>query len=460
MDCRVTALEKLWLTEAIHWRETHAGPLEDSEAVRLARRQGGTLGERLQYRAHLLAERDGLLLALRRWRQGAQLALGLLLLLALASGVGMALAALGDGSRPVNVFWALGSLLGLNLLMLAGWCASAVASRHGAALGRLWLWLSARLARDAQAAHLAPALWLLLQRHHLARWLLGSAAHGLWLLSALSTLATLLLMLATRRYGFVWETTLLGSDTFVSLTHALGALPAALGFNVPDSDAIRASGDAALASARQPWASWLLGVLVCYGVLPRAVLALLCWYNWRRGRARLLAAPGHSASEALRERLMPSSERLGVTDPAPRFTLGEAARHTEPSNSDAVLAGIELDDQRPWPPPLPAGTHDAGVVDDHASRQHLLETLTAQPPARLLLACDPQRSADRGTLALLAELSRCAGATRVWLLPKAAQGTAPDPQRLADWQAALDRLGLPHGTEPELPTRWLEGRNE
>lgn len=458
MDCRVTPLEKTWLTEAIHWRETYAGPLEDSEAVRLARHRGGNVSERMQHRALALAERDGLDRALAHWRQGARLALSVLMVLAVASGAGMALAALGDGTRPVNVFWALGSLLGLNLLMLVLWCLVNVATGQGAALGRLWLWASTRLARDAQAAHLAPAFWILLQRNHLARWLLGCTAHSLWLLSTLSALVTLLLMLATRRYGFVWETTLLGSDTFVTLTHALGAFPAALGFSVPASDAIRASGDAALASARQPWAAWLLGILVCYGVLPRALLALLCWAFWRRGLARLLAQPTPVANEALRERLMPSSERLGVTDPAPASLFTSTAQPTPQTGTAAVLAAIELDNERPWPPALPAGTRDAGVLDDHASRQALLETLTAHPPARLLLACDPQRSADRGTLALLAELSRCAGATRVWLLP--GMDAAPDPQRLADWQTALGRLGLPHGTEAELPMAWLEGRDE
>ncbi|WP_369293815.1 DUF2868 domain-containing protein, partial [Klebsiella pneumoniae] len=32
-------------------------------------------------------------------------------------------------------------------------------------------------------------------------------------------------MLATRRYGFVWETTILSADTFVAVTQALGTLP-------------------------------------------------------------------------------------------------------------------------------------------------------------------------------------------------------------------------------------------
>ncbi len=70
-------------------------------------------------------------------------------------------------------------------------------------------------------------------------------------------------------------------------------------------------------SARQAWAGWLVGVLLVYGLLPRLGLALLCLWRWRRGRATLrldLNLPGYAQ---LRERLMPSGERLGVNDTAP-----------------------------------------------------------------------------------------------------------------------------------------------
>lgn len=100
-------LDALWLTEAVRLREEQAGPLEDSEALRQALAQGGSLPRRILTRAHWLGRREGLLDAQRTWRQGSRLALALLLVLALASGAGLAFAALGDGQRPVNVFWAL-----------------------------------------------------------------------------------------------------------------------------------------------------------------------------------------------------------------------------------------------------------------------------------------------------------------------------------------------------------------
>jgi hypothetical protein len=452
----LTDLDKRWLTEAVRLREEHAGPLDDQEANRRARQLGGDLATRIENRALWLAERDGMRAALQHWKQGARLALLVLLVVAVLSGAGLAFAALGDGQRPVNVFWAVGSLLGVNLLLLLSWAMSfSLAGEQGASLGRVWLWLSEKLARDAQAVHLAPALLLLLQRRRLNRWLLGALVNGLWLLALGSALLVLLVLLATRRYGFVWETTILSDQTFIDLTQALGALPALLGFSVPDMAMIRASGvsQPVLELARQAWAGWLLGVLVVYGLLPRLLLAATCLWRWRRGRQHLsldLQLPGYST---LREALMPSSERLGINDPEPA-AMPEVARLADAEHSaGALLVGLELDDQRPWPPALPASVVDAGILDSRESRNRLLEQLSRFPPARLAIACDPRRSPDRGSLALIAELARSAGATRIWLM-QAPPGQALDSERLGDWHQALEKLDLRFADT--APLHWLE----
>lgn len=452
----LTPLDSLWLTEAVRLREEHAGPLEDLEANRRARATAGDLPTRIQNRALWLAERDGLLNALHHWKQGARLALIVLAMMVVITGAGLAFAALGNGQAPVNVFWALGSLLGLNLILLLSWALSMLfAGESTASLGRLWLWLSEKLARDAQAAQLAPALVLLLQRQRLNRWALGMVVNGAWLLALLSALVILLMLMATRRYGFVWETTILRGDTFVTVTQALGALPALLGFSVPTETMIRASGDSALSieSARQAWAGWLVGVLLVYGIVPRLLLALVCLWHWRRGRAALsldLNMPGYSQ---LRERLMPSSERLGISDAAPEQLHSTQSGTVALDSDGALLVAIELDDQRPWPPGLPKSVIDAGILDSRESRQKLLDQLTRFPPARLTIACDPRRSPDRGSLALIAELARCAGATRIWLL-QAPPGQALDAERLGDWHSALQKLDITYADS--APLKWLE----
>jgi hypothetical protein len=456
----VTELNNLWLTETIRLREEHAGPLDDLEANRLARSAGGDLPTRIQRRALWLAERDGLTSALKHWLQGARLALLLMIVLAAISGAGLAFSALGNGTQPVNVFWALGTLLGLNLILMLSWAMGLVfAGEHGAALGRLWLWLSEKFARDTKAAQLPPALLLLLQRHKLNRWAIGTLVNGLWLLIMLSALTLLVLMMATRRYDFIWESTLFGADFFAALTDALAAVPHALGWSAPRVDMIRVTLDTDYNRelVRQSWAIWLVGAVLIYGVLPRLFLMLFCRWRWKRGRATLrldLNLPGYAQ---LRERLMPTSERLGISDAAPdqlhRVESGVSDLQTE----GALLVAIELDDQRPWPPALPKSVSDAGILDSRESRNKLLEQLSRFPPARLAIACDPRRSPDRGSLALIAELARNASATRVWLL-QAPPGEALDAERLGDWHVALQQLELPFADC--APLNWLESGHD
>ncbi|SQC59637.1 membrane protein [Pseudomonas aeruginosa] len=378
-------------------------------------------------------------------------------MLALASGAGLAFAALGDGQRPVNVFWALASLLGLHLLTLLGWALGLLAGGEAAgALGRLWLWLSGKLARDARAAHLAPALLVLLGRRRLARWGLGALVHGLWLLGLLTALAMLLGPAGDPPLRFR-----LGNhhsrQRYLHRPYPGARRPAGVAW-LPVAGRRadpRPAGDAALASeaARHAWAGWLVGVLLVYGVLPRALLGLLCLWRWKRGLAHLdldLDDPGYSL---LRERLMPASERLGVSDAAPDWLPEPQGGQSSQEAAGAVLVAVELDDRRPWPPKLAEGVADAGILDDGQQRRRLLEQLTRYPPARLAIACDPRRSPDRGTLALLGELARCAASTRIWLL-QAPPGEALDSDRLGDWHAALERLQLPHGETS--PLAWLE----
>ncbi|GGJ96707.1 DUF2868 domain-containing protein [Pseudomonas matsuisoli] len=452
----LSILDRLWLTEAVRLREEHTGPLDDSEANRHANVAGGPLAERIERRALFLAERDGQRRALGHWRQGAWLALLALMLVAILAGSGIAWSSLGDGTRPVNVFVTLGSLLGLHLVTLIGWLlGSVVIGDSGGALGRIWLWLSGKAARDTQAVQLAPALMHVLQQRRLTRWGLGTLVHTFWALLLLSGLATVLLQFSARRYGFVWETTLLDSGTFVSLTQALGWLPAMVGFPVPDIDSIRASGTNMLADegVRQAWAGWLIGVVLLYGAAPRLLLALFCFWRWTRGVSRLnldLEQPGY---RLLRERLQPSSERLGISDADPGLAPLSSTSATVSTGNGAVLVAIELDSSRPWPPKLPEAIADAGVLDTREERRRLLDQLVRFPPARLAIACDPQRSPDRGTLALIAELARTAASSRVWLLP-AAPGIAIDSDRLNDWHQGLERLAIPY--RDSAPMTWLE----
>ncbi len=462
----LSPLEARWLAELVRRREERDGALQDAQANAAALAAGGDLETRILRRAEALGAREGWLEALLRWRTRARLTLLAAAALALLAGFGAAAGVLGDGSRPVNVVWAVGGLLGVHLASLVLWLLwTALAGRgHGLSagglFGRLWLRLVALADRSAAAADLPGALGGLLGRGRAAAWGLGAVSHGLWALLLGGAALGVLVLLATRRYGFVWETTILSADAFVAFAAWLGALPGALGFPVPDAATVAASGEQAMQAeaGRRAWAGWLLGSLLVYGVLPRVLLAAGCALLWRRTTAALkldLARPGYAR---LRFRLQPASERLGVSDPAPAG-LPAPQRHTAQAVADgeAALLGLELDAAEPWPPACdeagwPAGLHDGGRLDSREQRHTALAVLAGRPPQRLLVVVDARQTPDRGSLGFIAELADHAGETRVW----APGGGA----RAAQWAAGLERIGLSAdllSAAPASVRAWLAG---
>ena len=266
-----------WLAESVRRREERSGPLEDGDAVVAARAGGGDVESRILRRAQLLGEREGLAAAIGLWTARARVATLLLVVVALGSGFGAAVAVLGDGMRAVNVVWALGGLLGVHLLSLMVWLVGlGLGERDGGGLlGRAWLGLSSRLAGAREMTDVTQALVDLLGPPRLLRWWLGAVTHAVWLAALAGAVVGLIVTLATRRYGFAWETTILPADVFVRAVRIVGWLPAQLGFAMPDADSVRASGDVALPgeAARIGWSSWLVGCVVAYGVVPRLLLA-------------------------------------------------------------------------------------------------------------------------------------------------------------------------------------------
>lgn len=453
-----------WLAEIIRLREEHWGPLEDADAVRQARNGPDRLEDRILLRARLLAQREGHDGLVARWRQGAVFSLAILLLVAVLAGAASAAGALGDGSRPVNVLWAVGALLGVHVFTFLLWLASFLMRPGGSTgLGRLWLWATRKLARGPDAALIPQALLNLLGRAGALRWLFGAISHVLWLTGLAAALATLLVMLSTASYRFVWATTLLQPDAFVFLTRALGWLPAQLGFAAPAEAVVRASDNHQVlpAAAQAQWSLWLIGVVTVYGVLPRLLAAGLCLLRVQRARRRLridATLPGYAA---LRDRLLPPVQSTGIDRPVdplhqPRVGAADLANLADMP----VLVGLELPGDLSWPPPgLPAAVQDAGNLDGREQRNRLLDALARAGARRLLIACDARQTPDRGTLNLIAALSGKAGQTRVWLYAEPAASAGAGSTRLQAWRERLADTGLaPQAImrAAEQPLRWLE----
>lgn len=451
-----------WLAELIRLRETHWGPLDDADAVRRVRQLDTDLPSRILARADLLAQRENLTPLVDAWRRSARGILAVLFVLALISGIGVALGALGDGSRPVNVLWALGALLGLHALTFLLWLASfLVRASAMTGLGRLWLWATRKLARGPDGALVPQAFLNLLARAGALRWLFGAISHLLWLAALCAALAALLAVLSTASYRFIWATTLLAPDTFVGLTQAIGWLPAHLGFPMPDAAVIRASDGAQTltADAQVQWSLWLIGVLVVYGILPRLLAGALCVAATLRALRRVRIDPMLAGFSPLRDRLEPPAQSLGIDRPVdPLHEPRVRAPSLAGLGGQAVLLGLELPADLPWPPAdVPTGQM-AGNLDTREERNRVLDALAQAAASRLLIACDARQTPDRGTLSLIAELSAHAQATGVWLI------TGPEDEsgagtRAALWRERLLALGLPADAilqTPTAPLTWLE----
>jgi hypothetical protein len=293
----------------------------------------------------------------------------------------------------------------------------------------------------------------------LGAWL-GRLSHGLWSVTLLSALVVMLLQLSTRRYDFVWETTILSDSVFVSLTQALGALPAALGVLMPDADVVlRTATPNQLPTDRQLWAAWLICALIFYGLLPRLLLWSWCQWRWRRFRADFRLDLNHPEYARLARSLTPTSEAVGVSDAAPEALpeFHTARAGAIPSGPHVALA-LELGPDLPWPPPALPAPLAGGRLDSREARRNALDALAAQPVERLLIAIDARLSPDRGALALIAETSRYAHRLGVWLMR-----ADEDTERSAYWHSALGQTGIPATdlfTNDAMAAAWLEDADD
>lgn len=460
-----------WLAEVVRRHEEAHGALTDEAELTAARRAPPRFEDRLLARARLLAAREGwdadLARLARRLRVGAAAALVAAFVVGWAAGA----AVLGDGGRAVNVVWALGGVLGAHLVGLLVWLGSVAFGLRRGRGGGAWLARAGRAAANlldhgARAGPAAAALFGLLGRGGGLPWAAGLLNHLLWAAALGGAAGSMLLLFATRRYGFVWETTILPVGLFVELGSALGRLPAALGFPVPDSTALTAAGVPASAvgdgAAGRGWAGWLIGCVLLYGVLPRLLLAGLCAALLRRAAAAVRLDEDQPAHAALRARLLPDSERLGIHD-ADHSGAPPRAPAAPAGGEGALALALELGDDLDWPPPFGAGDIASAAdprcaprrLDSREQRQAWLAAVRARPPQRLLVAVDARQTPDRGSLGTLVELAACAGCLRVWTLPGSAAG------RLAQWRTALAERDLATAdravlTDADAARRWLE----
>lgn len=449
LTSRSTGFQAHCLAEAVRLKESGWGPLEDTAEVRRAIANGGSIEDRLLFRAQLLAQREGWGTTYQRLRQVVRWLVPLLLVLAVVAGLCAVWGVLGVGAY-INIITAVAGLVGLNVLTLLFWLGSFFiatdSAKQGSLLGKLGLKLLARVARGEANTLVLGASVNVVARQNLGRWLSGLVSHTFWLWATLVAILALLWALSARRYGFGWETTLLSDGSFVLLVEGLGSVPRWLGFEVPSAELIRLSNglNPLTVADQRVWSSWLLGCLVCYGLLPR-VVAWVVSVGVVRYRLRHLQLdrqlPGWLEQQ---ERLFPVHVKVGVDAEAPADYVAAAqpTAFIPPSPSDTVcVLAVEYPSDRTWPPhTLPTGWIDAGVVDTRAEREQLLQRLLQRPPDYLVIVCDASQTPDRGVVAWLGELSSYGRYCAV-VLQLEPDGTV-QTERLQAWRNRLGAAGF------------------
>lgn len=415
------SFNKVWLCEAIQLRENQWGPLDDSKARLLAQHERTPLAKVIS-RAQSLSHSIGLTTTITTLSTAGWFAIFFILIAAVIAGTSMALTALGTGTQPVNIVWALISLLGLNTLSLILWCLALLSpTASGGRLVQLWPWLTRKLARGPNMGLAVQAWWSVWHQAHATRWLLSTGTHLIWMTLSVAATLTLLLALSTRQYDFVWETTVLSSEVFVRWIGYMSVIPQWLGFAVPDHEMVRASNSVSQQNAelsRRLWSGLLLGSLLIYGVLPRVLLGLLSVLILKR-HSRLepdLTSPYYSAALSRMSSFDVQTDGQQPLESILKKGLDRNENENDPWNSEHLLIAIELDPTDEWPPEgIGAALSFASPVDSRESRQQtLLNTANARPHS-LVVACDARHSPDRGTLRLIADLSDCSKRTLLWL---------------------------------------------
>jgi len=282
----------------------------------------------------------------------------------------------------------------------------------------------------------------------IGKWRISALTHKFWLVYLASGLVLLILLMLAKQYNFTWGTTLLPDGSLPQITKILGTPLEAVGLTVPQDEQIAASRIGVKgqdSETRTAWATFLIGTLVLFGIIPRIiVLSLsLLMQRWHESRYQLdLYLPYYIT---LRQQLMGASIKTAVIDADPHAdktpiqlvsNARVAGKSSIPLNATAL--GIELDDSVHWPESI---TCRINIVDQDSQDQAISLIKKLKDP--LLLGVAAHRLPDRGVQRLVKELV-IHSAQKPWmiLLQQDASAMVANTRELA-WFRLAEACGIP-----------------
>lgn len=315
-------------------------------------------------------------------------------------------------TNVVNFFYVLVCLLGFHTIMLLGWLVMTVINQGKQSSNWFANFVSpSYLIRGKDdVTKAAVDLYERQLQHSGMRWYLGRFSHQLWLATLTGMLLAIIFLLIVRQYSFSWESTLLSDQALITLTQLLGWLPSMVGFDVPDSTAIvqsRLVTDAMpLAVARQ-WAGLLVGSLLMYGIVPRAIAWAFCALMFRRKKMRLdIKQPYYQkilnfwqrqvvdADDFNNEASVPIAPKAQVSAGKKLVALLEYPSEQNHWWQSVLNADINMD----------SDIENFGIIDDRDDMARLKKYLDDHP-VQVLLGIHSKALPDRGTLRKLDQIA-------------------------------------------------------
>lgn len=345
-------------------------------------------------------------------------------------------------ANVVNFFYVLVCLLGFHTLMLFGWLVFTFINRSKQSANWFASLVSPSYLIRGKDDVTQAAITLYEQQleHSGMRWYLGKFTHQLWLATLMGMLFAIIFLLIVRQYSFSWESTLLSDNTLISLTHALGWLPSKVGFAVPDSEAITQSrlvSDALPLSVARQWAGLLIGSLLVYGIVPRALAWIFCALMFRSQKMRLdIKLPYYQKIIHFWQRKVVDADdfREVIAPVAPKAKISAGKKL-------AVLLEYPSDNEKWWQTGSAINDNEAvenfGIVDDRDDIARLISYLD-EHPVQVLLGIHSEALPDRGTLRKLDQIAAHAKqGLIVQLLNTNNENTDNAMLRYQQWQTAL-----------------------
>ncbi len=353
-------------------------------------------------------------------------------------------------ANVVNFFYVLVCLLGFHTIMLVGWLVLTVINQGKSSSNWFASFVSpSYLIRGKDdVTQAAVRLYEEQLQHSGMRWYLGRFSHQLWLATLTGMLFAIMFLLIVRQYSFSWESTLLSDNALINLTQVLGWLPSLVGFDVPDKAAIiesRLVTDALPLSIARQWASLLIGSLLMYGIVPRAIAWAFCALMFRRKKMRV------DINLLYYQKIINFWQRQVVDADDFKEAPAPIAPKAKVSTGNKLVALLEYPSNQDnwWLAGLSDFTHqneieNFGIVDDRDDLARLIDYLETHP-VQVLLGIHSTALPDRGTLRKLDQIATHAKqGLIVQLLDDTSSNEDSRIQRYQQWQTALAarKIGL------------------